>query len=260
MRYYGWVRDLPDHRDKLFSATYQGALPSMVDLRPDMPPIYDQGQASSCTGNAYAAAHDYLRNMQGLPFINPSRLMAYYNARVLEGSVGWDNGARIRDVVKGAATFGVCPETAWPYDISKITVTPSDAAFASGVKDKLVGFRSVAQDINIMRACLAERNPIIFGFSVYQSFEEGDVATTGIMQMPLTGERVVGGHCVLGVTYDDSINKIICRNSWGTDWGMPESPGHFGMPYDFISSPQYASDFWTPRLVTDTEPSPGATQ
>jgi hypothetical protein len=31
-----------------------------------------------------------------------------------------------------------------------------------------------------MLACLADGYPFVFGFSVYESFEAGDVATTGV--------------------------------------------------------------------------------
>jgi hypothetical protein len=49
---YGWVPDLPDARDHLYAATMavMAALPPKVDLRPQCPPVYDQGQLGSCTG------------------------------------------------------------------------------------------------------------------------------------------------------------------------------------------------------------------
>jgi len=56
---YGWVPDLPDHRDFLYSAPLAvlgPKLPQSVDLRPQCPPVYDQGQLGSCTGNAIAGA------------------------------------------------------------------------------------------------------------------------------------------------------------------------------------------------------------
>ena len=40
-------------------ATKPPVLPSIVDLRPQMPAIYDQGQLGSCTANALAAAMEY---------------------------------------------------------------------------------------------------------------------------------------------------------------------------------------------------------
>ncbi len=46
MYHLGWKRDLPDHRDFLYSAPSDilRTLPSKVDLRSTMPPVYDQGQ------------------------------------------------------------------------------------------------------------------------------------------------------------------------------------------------------------------------
>ncbi len=51
---YGWQRDLPDHRDFLYAAPSAAlvSLPTAVDLRPQCPPVYDQGQLGSCTAGA----------------------------------------------------------------------------------------------------------------------------------------------------------------------------------------------------------------
>ena len=124
---YGWVRDLPDHRDFMYSvpvATLQ-ALPSSVDLRPHCPPVYDQGQLGSCTANAIAGALQFdeiKEHKNGLS--TPSRLFIYYNERVIEGTVTSDSGAQLRDGVKTVAKQGICPEKVWPYDISKFAVKP----------------------------------------------------------------------------------------------------------------------------------------
>jgi hypothetical protein len=50
---YGWVRDVPDHRDLHYRRTLK-QLPSSVDLRSQFPPAYDQGELGSCTANAVA--------------------------------------------------------------------------------------------------------------------------------------------------------------------------------------------------------------
>jgi hypothetical protein len=49
-RHYGWIPDRPDFRDQLFAAPRRlvTALPAAVDLRPLLPPIYDQGRLGSC--------------------------------------------------------------------------------------------------------------------------------------------------------------------------------------------------------------------
>src|ERR1044071_9157137 len=91
---YGWIPDLPDGRDHLYSAPQPTltALPPSVDLRPLCPPVLDQGQLGSCTANAIANAHlfDQLKQKAGSPSA-PSRLFIYYNERVMEHSVGRDS-------------------------------------------------------------------------------------------------------------------------------------------------------------------------
>jgi len=72
------------------------------------------------------------------------------------------------------------------------------------------------------------------------------VAKTGIVQMPASGEGVIGGHAVMAVGYDDSQQRFIVRNSWGGGWGMK---GYFTIPYAYLTERHLASDFWTIRLV-----------
>src|SRR5439155_17087161 len=91
--WYGWIPDLPDHRDRLYAAPLAalGRLPPRVDLRAACPPIYDQGQLGSCTANAIAAAleFDQLKQAQDDVFV-PLRLFVYYNERAIEGTVAED--------------------------------------------------------------------------------------------------------------------------------------------------------------------------
>jgi hypothetical protein len=43
---YGLVADLPDHRDHIYAAPMHvvTSLPPKVDLTPQCPPVYDQGE------------------------------------------------------------------------------------------------------------------------------------------------------------------------------------------------------------------------
>ena len=118
-RGFGWVPDLPDARDHLFATrpATVGALPASVDLRAQCPAqVYDQGRIGSCTANAIAGAFEFDLLKQQLADFMPSRLFIYYNERSIEGSVGTDSGAMIRDGMKSVATLGVCSEDDWKYD------------------------------------------------------------------------------------------------------------------------------------------------
>src|ERR1700683_3381323 len=102
---YGWIHDLPDHRDFLYAAPMAllGSLPTKVDMRDRCPAVYDQGQLGSCTANAIGGAIEFDLIKEKAPVFVPSRLFIYYNERVIEGTVDSDSGAQIRDGIKSVA-------------------------------------------------------------------------------------------------------------------------------------------------------------
>ena len=250
---YGWIPDLPDHRDHLYATPGPAlaTLPATVDLRPGCPPVYDQGQLGSCTANAIGAAYAFDHLKQGLGDIMPSRLFIYYNERVIEHSVNSDAGAMIRDSIKTVAAQGVCLEIEWPYVISKFRVKPLPACYADALHDRAVSYQRVSQTLSQIQGCLASGTPVVFGFSVYSSFESATVAKTGVVPMPRRGEQLLGGHAVLAVGYDDATQRFLVRNSWGSSWAGPME-GYCTMPYAYLLSPQLASDFWAINTVSTT--------
>jgi C1A family cysteine protease len=246
---YGWVRDLPDQRDHLYAApvTCLTDLPPSADLRAQCPPVYDQGQLGSCTANAIGAAIEFDLKKQSLADATPSRLFIYYNERAIEGTVDSDSGAQIRDGIKAVNKQGACPEGMWPYDIAKFAEKPSDDCYAAGLRCRAVSYSRLVQTPGQMKGCLAAGYPFVFGFAVYESFESKEVAQSGVVPMPKPGERVLGGHAVMAVGYDDEQRNFIVRNSWGSGWGQD---GYFLMPYHYLHDPNLASDFWTVRMLS----------
>ncbi|HYB01429.1 MAG TPA: C1 family peptidase [Ktedonobacteraceae bacterium] len=248
-QHYGWIPDLPDRRDYQYAAPIAaiGPLPTSIDLTPECPPVYDQGQLGSCTANAIAGAIQFEQMKQNLAQIfTPSRLFIYYNERTMEGTVNSDSGAQIRDGMKSIGSLGDCSEDMWPYIIANFAEKPSDACYQTALQHKAILYQRVVRDLIQMKGCLASGYPFVFGFTVYESFESQQVAQSGHAPMPQNGEKVLGGHAVMAVGYDDANQWFIVRNSWGTNWGMQ---GYFTLPYAFFTSRNLSSDFWTLRLV-----------
>ena len=248
----GWRPSLPRHHRLAYSSPYPGAaLPERVDLRSNCPPVYDQGQLGSCTGNALAACFQFERMKQGLPDAArvPSRLMIYWLERQAEGTIDSDSGAQGYDGIAALTQTGTCFEDGadgWPYDVTKFAVQPPPGCYAVAAANRVAQSLQVAQDVNQIRGCLAEGYPIAFGFTCYPGLDSYEVASSGILPMPEAGEEPIGGHEVVLVGYDDASRLFLVRNSWGTNWGLQ---GYFRMPYEYVIRADLASEFESIRLV-----------
>ncbi len=248
---YAWKRDLPDQRDVLYARRLTTNLPARVDLRAQQDTVYDQGSLGSCTANAICGAINFEHARQTehrarAAGESPSRLFVYYNERALENTLDEDSGAQLRTGIKACAALGACSELLWPYDIDKFRDRPSAECFESARRTILKRYiRLDNSNILVLKDCLAQGYPFVFGFSVYESFESERVATTGIVELPEAAERCLGGHAALCVGYNDSTQQFVVRNSWSREWG---DAGHFYLPYSFMTSGN-AADFWTLRFV-----------
>lgn len=244
-RKYGWRPDLPDQRDQLFRTVRKptGTLPPRVDLRAGCSKVEHQETIGSCTANAIIACVEYLEIKATKTWVDLSRLYLYYKEREMIGAVNEDSGAYIRDGIKVLAKIGVPHEMTWPYILKRWNVKPSAAADKEAKQHLIKDYQRLIT-LNDMKSCLAAGFPFVFGFSVYESFESDEVAKSGLMPMPGATERMVGGHAVTAVGYDNERGCLIVRNSWGVGWG---DNGHFYMPYEFVTNRNLSDDFWTIR-------------
>jgi C1A family cysteine protease len=241
-----WTPDRADARDYLFSLSAGTNTPASIDLRNYCSPVDNQGTISSCTGCAITSAIELILNKEQR-FIDISRLFIYYQERLMESSVNSDSGAYIRDGIKACYTYGAPAEKLWAYNPRLVTVRPSDEAYADAIKRKVVSYWRCT-NFDSVKSALALGYPVIIGFLVYSSFFSLDTIRTGIMKYPNTKiERLLGGHAVCLVGYNDRTQMFIAKNSWGTNWG---SRGYFYMPYRVIQDPSMSQDFWVISGIT----------
>lgn len=236
----GWMPDLPDRRDFLFSARPHVLLPSRVDLRPHCSPVQDQLDLGACTAFAIVGALEYLQRVRHRPSRQLSKQFLYYQERVIERTVKQDAGAQIRDGIKACAKIGVSMESLCRYDTATFTRKPRAAAYVDAAKRTITAYKRI-QTLHGVRTALAAGTPVVFGFSVYDSFESEDVALHGVVPMPKKNEPMIGGHAVLAVGYDDEKRMVLCRNSWSESWGIK---GYFWLPYAYIMDRDLSDDFW----------------
>ncbi|KAJ7144552.1 hypothetical protein C8R44DRAFT_602645, partial [Mycena epipterygia] len=231
-----------------------------VNLRDYCPPVYNQGQMSSCTAHAVAAAFEFDVEKQGLSPFSPSRLFIWYYARE-KSTIPWavmkDVGSTLRDAIQSLdfKVHGVCSEHDWSYQVSeadeKIGVFLRDAkatmkppVFAQNHAHRHTAsryFTFTQPDLrNKLIQCLDKGYLFVFGMRSYGLLNRIDRNGQGLTNHKKNGEH---RHSLMAVGYIQAEKVFIVRNSWGTHFG---EDGYFYMPYDFL---QHFYDFWTIRVV-----------
>jgi C1A family cysteine protease len=234
---YTVKKDKVDDRDYLYKPT-QKELREHVDLRQYASRVESQGHLSSCTGNAVVGAYELLLN-KTMPdkFIDLSRLFVYYNARLLEDNTNNDDGAYVRDAIKGLTKYGICSEKIWPYHIKDYATKPTDESYLDAKHRNIENYYRVLTMDSLLDA-LNNDKPVVFGMLVYKSFDDL-YNYYDTVPMPKGEEEPVGAHAMCFVGYDLNKKLFIARNSFGMNWGVN---GYCYIPFDYVG--KEVLDLW----------------
>ena len=222
--------DPKDFRDILYTRVNK-PLQKLVDLRPWASAVEEQGHLGSCTGNAVVGAYELLQNYKNESKLDLSRLFVYYNSRLLEGAVNQDEGAYIRDAIKALKQYGVCAELLWPYRIDRFAMTPDESSYTDAKKRNIKNYYRLISIEDIVDA-LNNNWPVVFGTLVYRSIDEIS-QTNYVVKLPSKNESPLGAHAMTLVGYDLDKELLLCRNSFGADWG---DNGYCWIPFDYVES------------------------
>jgi len=267
----GWLPDYPDFRDyteeeKSVKAMLKKVgvekaakvtVPTTIDLRAWCPPIENQGSLGSCTANAGVAMMEYFERRAFGKHIDASRLFLYKATRNMLHWTG-DTGAFLRSTMGALVLFGAPPEEYWPYIVADYEKEPPAFCYAFAQNYQAIQYYRLDPPgttksalLTHIKTNLAGGIPSMFGFTVYASYTQA--GTTGKIPYPTKGEKIVGGHAVVAVGYDDNLKikntftgatetkgALLIRNSWGTGWG---SNGYGWLPYEYVLK-GLAIDWW----------------
>lgn len=245
------------HRDKkynlltMLSSNYDANIEHFdLTKKFKFPDIYDQGKIGSCTANAsahlflYCILNNKVENINDMPF-KPSRMYIYNKARMLYGQDLANDGTTITSIIQSIKENGVCEENLFKYEMSNKTIIPNEKCNTNATFHKIINATNIIATLDNIKMYLQETNPIICAFTVFESID--NVKSDGIIQMPdFKGEKIIGGHAVMLVGYDDKKKLFKFLNSWGSKWG---DNGYGYIPYDYLLNQSYSSDYWIVTMI-----------
>jgi hypothetical protein len=246
---YGWIPDLPDHRDRIFAAppTTLGALPPRADLRAGCPPAYDQGNSAAAPRRRSPGRCNSTRRSRRRQ--TSSRPRAYSSTTTSASSRGRTTRTLARCSVtasRACRSRGAPHEKLWPYVISRFRTKPSPPAFKDGARHEAILYQRLLQLIDQLKACLRTATRSWSGFPCMRASRAATSRRAGVCPCPALANPCWVATAVVAVGYDEPQRRFIIRNSWGTSWGMR---GYGTMPYDYLLDDGLSADVWTIRMV-----------
>lgn len=231
------------------SHTFNANIPTVIDWRNYhghnyVTKVKDQGSCGSCVAfgtigmiesrvRFISNAPTDLDNLSVLPLLSEAQLFFCGG-----GSQGRTCGSGwwVSSALSYCSTNGLAPESYFPYKDKD-----QGCAVKTGWETKLTQIASYREiwNVNSMKEYLSAKGPLVTRFDVYSDFYS---YKSGVYRKTAEAEYK-GGHCVTCVGYDETKQAWLCKNSWGSGWGME---GFFYIGYNecgIDNSMYYAESF-----------------
>jgi len=204
-------------------------VPDSIDLSRNFPVPGDQLTQQSCVGWSIAyALKTYHEKVEMAWALNTSNHI--FSPSFIYNQI---NGGRnvpvlISEGLNILINSGCCTWASMPYVADDWWSQPSNQAHQEALKFKDREWKRLSSTPSEIIAALVNRNPVIVGIDVYESFK--NLSGSNSVYNTISGGPL-GGHAVTIVGYDNrkygGAFKVI--NSWGTNWG---DDGYFWIPYN----------------------------
>jgi C1A family cysteine protease len=203
-------------------------VPSSVDLSPYFPPIGNQESYGTCVGWATAynmmSALDAVRlNLSSNELTDPSHQFSAKDLflAIPDNAKGGNcNGTNFESALGVIQQRGVATMATVPYqNLNGCSQSNSQPGWQSNAaQHKIKSYRKVEASIDLIKAYISKKVPIVFGADVDAGFQAW--RSSDVLDHP-SGAKA-GGHALAICGYDDSKGpngafKIV--NSWGGTWG-----------------------------------------
>lgn len=208
-----------------------------LEVDPEHTYIVDSIAVHNCVGHCGDTVMSLLHNKDGI-YDSLSAGWLYSRSRYwanvpphLEGST---NLGLMKALTKEGATTEECAPT---DNVAPFTMYACGAAYEIAKNYRIASYHFVNRNPSDMKAAMyglipgfPEQTALVTAFPVYESFYEG--IETGIVPMPKSGERLLGGHSspLAGWFNIEGESRWINVGSWGEDAG---DAGLFYLPMDY---------------------------
>ncbi|OPG16967.1 C1 family peptidase [Ferroacidibacillus organovorans] len=198
----------------------------VIDLRPELPPVRDQGRRGTCVAFAVTALHEQSRGHDRIL----SEEFLYGCCKLIDGNN--DEGTHVESAVKSLQKVGQAEGSILPYNPTsaprfKDIVTLS--LFRDARIRKVAPAAVVPVMVPLVEKYLLEHRALVTVLEVHPSFF---VPTDDCIDVT-SNESFQGLHAVLLGGYsrrNDGNRYFIMRNSWGRAWGRN---GYAYLSYDY---------------------------
>tara|TARA_B110000037_G_scaffold219923_1_gene286197 strand:+ start:1180 stop:1935 length:756 start_codon:yes stop_codon:yes gene_type:complete len=202
-------------------------IPEILDYRPELQPIRNQGKQGSCYAQCVACVKEW-QEKKDYGFNQYFSPQFFYNNRTnkYDENKNNDDGMNGRDVMKLMMKIGICSEESYPYGKIENKNNITDEVYNEAKNHIIKGYARV-YNMDNLKKCLFNNGPCFITFPVY-NFENDFWKKTG---------KKIGGHAVTIIGYNK--DGFIIRNSWGRKYG---NDGYWLYKYSDWNS---HSEIWT---------------